>query len=241
MKKLKTIYNNISYNFIFSKKLRKIYLNILFVFISVLVSFYLGYNSRNNRIENLNSEVIYYNQSEDSLIVHIRNLRSNLVDYTKMIKSSEYHRFIAFKESDIFIPKNVNKDDIILMHKMATRYKIPYKYYYRLVNQESRFNPNAKSYVGASGYMQIMPDTYNYLVKKYNESKTENDIDLELLDNHKKNIVLGSFYLNFLYKRFNDWELTLAAYNAGLGNVAKYKGIPPFKETIHYVKYITDA
>lgn len=236
--KIKTLYENISYNFIFSKKLRKIYLNILFVIITVIVAFYLGYNTRNNRIDTLYSEINVYNQSEDSLIVHIRDLNKHLIEYTKMKRNAEYHRYIAFRESRIFIPDRVDKKDIVLMHKMAIRYDIPFKYYYKLINQESRFKPNAKSVVGAYGYMQIMPATYRGLVKRYNKNKKDTDLDLNILSSKQRNIVLGSFYLNDLYKRYNDWSLTFAAYNAGSANVAKYKGIPPFKETQHYVKYI---
>ena len=53
-----------------------------------------------------------------------------------------------------------------------------------------------------------------------------------------QNIRGGAEYLSFLLKRFNSLELALAGYNAGEGNVDKYKGIPPFAETQDYVRRV---
>jgi len=89
--------------------------------------------------------------------------------------------------------------------------------------QESRGDPQAISVAGAKGLMQLMPAT----ARRF---KVKNVFDPE------QNIAGGTKYLAWLMKRFNFIELALAGYNAGEGNVEKYKRqIPPFKETQKYV------
>ena len=236
--KIKELYKNIVYNYTFSKKLRKVYLNILFTGIACIFSLYLGYMSREPRIKSLVKVVNIYDQSELALISNIRDLNDDLEEFNRLKKDGDYYRYIAFKESNIMIPKLTNKHDIVLMHKMATKYEIPYKYYYRLIQQESRYNHKAKSPVGASGYMQIMPATYNHLYSLYKKSEDNDELDIETLTHNERNIVLGSFYLKRLYDKYDDWKLAFAAYNAGPGNVQNYNGVPPFTETINYIAFI---
>ena len=110
--------------------------------------------------------------------------------------------------------------------KAAKTYNIPEKLIASVMKQESNFNVSAKSTAGASGLMQLMPSTARYL-------GVNDTLDPE------QSIMGGAKYLRQLLDQFdNNVETALAAYNAGPGNVKKYDGIPPFKETQNYVKNI---
>lgn len=115
-----------------------------------------------------------------------------------------------------------------IIENAASKYGIPKGLIKAVMHTESSFNQYARSPVGAQGLMQLMPAT----ARRFN---VENSYDPE------QNIDAGAKYLSWLIKRFNgDVRLALAGYNAGEGNVDKYKGIPPFKETQNYVKKVLE-
>lgn len=94
-----------------------------------------------------------------------------------------------------------------------------------IIHTESAFNPNARSPVGAMGLMQLMPGTAR-------------DMGVSNAWNPAQNIEGGVKYLAWLKKQLKSLDHVIAAYNAGLGNVRKHGGIPPFRETQNYVRSV---
>jgi len=125
------------------------------------------------------------------------------------------------------LSKSVNPaeyDQIIA--SCATKYGVNPSLIKAVIHAESGYNPNAVSRKGASGLMQLMPSTARSL-------KVSNSFD------PKDNVEGGVKYLRFLLDTFRgDVSLAVAAYNAGLNNVAKYGGIPPYNETRTYVNRV---
>jgi soluble lytic murein transglycosylase-like protein len=113
-----------------------------------------------------------------------------------------------------------------LIYAKAKKYDVDPALVAAVIEQESRFKPRAKSPVGARGLMQLMPRTGRWMGAR------------DLYD-PEQNIDAGVKYIAYLDRRFNgDLKKIIAAYNGGEGNVKRYKGIPPFRETRQYVKKV---
>ncbi|MEK3887395.1 lytic transglycosylase domain-containing protein [Bacillus sp. FSL K6-3431] len=116
-----------------------------------------------------------------------------------------------------------------IINKAADKYNLPAKLIKSIIKHESNFNPSVVSHAGASGLMQLMPGTARGLGV------------IDIFD-PEQNVMGGSKYIRNMLDKYNgNIELALAAYNAGPGNVSKYDGIPPFKETQAYVKKVTNS
>jgi len=116
-----------------------------------------------------------------------------------------------------------------------------------VIMAESSFRPEAESHRGARGLMQLMPTTAEWVA----ELMGKTDFDPESVWQPEVNIAMGSFYLNWLYRYYDqDLDLAIAAYNAGLGNVNRWLQDPefssdgrnldviPFNETANYVRRV---
>lgn len=113
-----------------------------------------------------------------------------------------------------------------LVQKLAPRFQVDPRLALAIVRTESNFDPAARSPKNALGLMQLIPDTAERFGVR------------DALD-PEQNIRGGLAYLRFLLGQFKgDVALAAAAYNAGEGNVARYKGVPPFAETQEYVRRI---
>lgn len=107
--------------------------------------------------------------------------------------------------------------------ELAQQHRVSKHLVMAVVAAESCFDKDAVSKAGAAGLMQLMP-------------ATARSLGVDDPFNHVQNLKAGIQYLSKLSEQFSyNHKLVLAAYNAGPGNVRKYKGIPPFNETRKYV------
>ena len=175
-------------------------------------------------------------------IINIEERNKSMFETLTRIKQEEYHKEIIEKiefEAEVKIPDHVDIEYIVYMYETAIEFNLPIRTIFRLINQESQFIVDIVSIKGAYGFMQLMPATYVYYSKILNFGFIEDH-------NPYKNIYIGMYILSDLYEYFSEynkneeyvWVLTLSSYNAGMGRVRKYNGMPPFKETRNYIAYI---
>ena len=112
------------------------------------------------------------------------------------------------------------------LYEASATHSVPFALIKAICTAESAMNPAVVSKAGAIGLMQLMPGTARSL--KVDPWDPQQNIDG------------GANYIRKQIDRFKSYELALAAYNAGPGNVKKYNGIPPFEETQTYVKRVME-
>ncbi len=199
---------------------------------SISLSWLVGYKWRDGKIWFQEHHIRELYNEQNTLQQSVSQLEDNLTEYNFMLADGDYYRYLALKHGEIVIPKNVNPAHLKLMTEEAHRNGVPLNYFYRLIFKESMFNPRAQSHKGASGYMQIMPATLRLMAGRY-----AGKYDLKELSSEEHNIVVGSFMLGELYRKYKRWDLTFAAYNAG-SIVSECNCVPNFSETKAYVSYI---
>lgn len=135
------------------------------------------------------------------------------------------------------------------VEKWAKEYGVPEYIVYSVIKAESDFDPDTVSSADAVGLMQIRAaessNTFEYIAGMVGDK-----YDPSLHFDPNTNIKYGTYYLSYLYSRFDNWSTVFAAYNGGEGNVSKWLKDPtcsldgktlyriPFTETKDYVKKV---
>ncbi|SDN95721.1 lytic transglycosylase domain-containing protein [Ensifer sp. YR511] len=171
----------------------------------------------------LDNTTLKEDQQRDKATSNIENSDRDRHTIHTSVTCSMYR---AARRNDPVSAAQANPEISGLVRRVALEEGVDDNQFLALVYQESRFNPCAKSGAGATGLSQLMPRTAAEL------GVDENNIE--------DNLRGGARYYKQQLKRYDgNVSLALAAYNSGPGNVNKYGGIPPFKETQGYVRNIT--
>ena len=135
----------------------------------------------------------------------------------------------------------------MIITEYAHKYRVQRHLVEAVMHAESKFDQKAVSHVGAVGMMQLMPKTAEWIAQ-------EGELQYTDLKEPRQNIMLGTWYIDYLLKKYHNNEvLALAAYNAGRGNVDEWiteygwkddftniKEIP-FPETREFVKLVVET
>jgi soluble lytic murein transglycosylase-like protein len=164
--------------------------------------------------------------------------RSNLADASWFVETTPEKKSAAGKLEQISEGISLFNDEVReqffktslpygdLIHNKAEKYDVDPALVAAVMEAESRFKHRARSQVGAQGLMQLMPKTGRWMGARN-------------LYDPAQNVDAGAKYLKYLQERFDgNLTKTIAAYNAGEGNVRRYNGVPPYRETRSYVKKV---
>jgi soluble lytic murein transglycosylase-like protein len=157
-----------------------------------------------------------------------------VIHFTNCPRDPKFKLYIRESKEDVagenVVPSNNTAKDLTLydtlIAEFSRKYEVDFALIKAIIRAESGFNPTAISRKGAKGLMQLMPQTA---------------LRLKVSDvfNPRENIEGGVRYFKYLLSLFNDdLRLSLAAYNAGENIVSELRSIPPYRETVDYVRKV---
>jgi soluble lytic murein transglycosylase-like protein len=159
---------------------------------------------------------------------------NGVIHFTNCPRDPKYKLYIRESREDVgddqlssslSYSRDSNQYDSMIS-EFSKKYQVDFALIKAIIRAESGFNPFAVSKKGARGLMQLMPET----ALRMNVSN---------IFNPKENIEGGVRHFKYLLSLFdNDLRLSLAAYNAGENVVGELRSIPPYRETIDYVKKV---
>jgi soluble lytic murein transglycosylase-like protein len=158
---------------------------------------------------------------------------NGVIHFTNCPRDSKFKLYIKESKEDmeggnpfpVRHAKDSNRFDH-LISEFSGKYQVDFALIKAMIRAESGFNPYAVSRKGAKGLMQLMPGTAHRM----------NVVDVY---NPKENIDGGVRYVKYLLSLFNnDLRLSLAAYNAGENLVSELRTIPPYRETVEYIRRV---
>ncbi len=154
--------------------------------------------------------------------LELKSIKADKPIQNKVTKDTE--EITKLKPSNGSVNRVNDYDKII--DDAANKYDVDKNLIKSVIFTESAGNSKAKSSANAKGLMQLMDGTAD-------------DMGVKNVWDPKENIYGGTKYLGKMLRQYNgDVKLSLAAYNAGPGNVNKYGGVPPFKETENYISRV---
>jgi hypothetical protein len=162
-----------------------------------------------------------YRYEDENGVVHFTNCPR---DPKFKLYLRETKEDVGEEVSSFSVTDSGNYDHLI--SELSKKYQVDFALVKAIIRAESGFNPKAISRKGAKGLMQLMPAT----ALRMNVSNAFNP---------KENIEGGVRYFKYLLSLFdNDLRLSLAAYNAGENLVSQLGTIPPYRETVDYVRRV---
>jgi soluble lytic murein transglycosylase-like protein len=156
---------------------------------------------------------------------------NGVIHFTNCPRDPKFKLYIRESKDDVdngnrfFSAKDSNQYDS-LISEFSKKYRVDFALIKAIIRAESGFNPLAVSRKGAKGLMQLMPETASR-------------VNVSNIFSPRENIEGGVRYFKYLLSLFNDdLRLSLAAYNAGENVVAELRSIPPYRETVDYVRKV---